>query len=221
MLNGWLLYQTLACRIWAALAFYQSSGAYGFRDQLQGWHRTRRLASCDDARTSAARAARQFVEGDVQHWWLPYSGQGVRTRISDDRAWLATPSRTTLKVVSDAAVLDEWAVPGSQTLAAHEHDSFFLPTVSDEVATLFEPLRAGARPESCLGWSWSAADRNRRLERGMNRVGEAGRAKAFGWVDLPVYDVECICCFGQCPRRTWPRHWVASARRCVAVVPRA
>ena len=105
MVNRWLLYQTLACRVWARAAFYQASGAYGFRDQLQDV-----MALCvskpDVARAQLLRAAsRQFTEGDVQHWWLPESGRGIRTRISDDRVWLASAWPEYLSATNDAAVL--------------------------------------------------------------------------------------------------------------------
>ncbi len=185
MLNGWLLYQTIACRLWARAAFYQASGAYGFRDQLQ-----------DGMALSASRpqmtrahilraAARQFVEGDVQHWWLPHSGQGVRTRISDDRAWLAFTVSQYIEVSGDAAALNE-KIPflTGRMLEPSEHDSFFTPTVGEETATLFEhcaralddSLAQGGRGLPFIG----AGDWND----GMNRVGARGAGESvwLGWL---------------------------------------
>ena len=188
MLNGWLLYQTLACRIWARSAFYQASGAYGFRDQLQdGMALT--FASSETTRKHILRAAsRQFVEGNVQHWWLPHSGQGVRTRISDDRVWLAYATAQYIQCSGDAAILDESVdfLEGPQ-LAAGEHDAFFQPMQADAPASLFEHCARGL--DQCLqltgelglplmgGGDWND---------GMNRVGEYGKGESvwLGWLLL-------------------------------------
>src|SRR6476619_3835297 len=139
MLNGWLLYQTIACRVTARSAFYQSSGAYGFRDQLQDGMALSFALPAETRAHLLRAAARQFVEGDVQHWWLPHSGQGVRSRISDDRVWLAYATAHYIEGSGDRAVMDETiAFLEGAKLSPDEHDSFFQPMVSHEATTLFE-----------------------------------------------------------------------------------
>jgi cyclic beta-1,2-glucan synthetase len=193
MLNGWLLYQTLACRIWARSAFYQASGAYGFRDQLQdGMALTH--AQPDETRRHLLRtAARQFVEGDFQHWWLPQSGQGVRTRISDDRVWLAFATATYIGCAGDVAILDE-IVPflDGPPLRPGEHDAFFQPMVADESASLFEHCARGL--DQCIELTGEhglpligTGDWND----GMNRVGADGKGESvwLGWLLLRTIEL--------------------------------
>ncbi len=185
MVNHWLPYQALACRIRARSAFYQASGAFGFRDQLQD---TLSLLMHDPAlaRDQILNAARrQFPQGDVQHWWLPRTGAGVRTMISDDVVWLAHAVARYVAVTGDRTILKE-QLPfiDGQTLSEGEHDAFFTPETSKRSVSLYEhctlALDLAIKRSSpaglplILGGDWND---------GMNRVGEKGKGESvwLGW----------------------------------------
>ena len=186
MLNGWLLYQTMACRILARSAFYQASGAYGFRDQLQDCMAMSFIAPEISRKHLLRAAGRQFAEGDMQHWWQPQTGHGVRTRISDDCVWLAFCTAHYLESAGDVAVLNE-QIPflEGQLLREGEHDCFFQPMIGDETASLYEHCvrglelsiqRTGQHGLPLMGTGdWND---------GMNHVGKDGRGESvwLGWL---------------------------------------
>ncbi len=183
--------RNLACRIRARSAFYQASGAFGFRDQFAGHAGADAAGPEPCPRQILNAASRQFPQGDVQHWWLPRTGAGVRTLISDDVVWLAYATAHYVAVTGDAGVLDEELAFLDGPDLGERHESFFQPDISEERSSLYDHCaraldlaitRTGAHGlPLILGGDWND---------GMNRVGIAGKGESvwLGWFLIKALD---------------------------------
>ncbi|MES2523998.1 MAG: glycosyl transferase [Gemmatimonadota bacterium] len=189
LVNGWLAYQGLCCRMWARTAFYQSGGAFGFRDQLQDSSAFVYLDASITRRQIVLHAAHQFVEGDVLHWWHPPLSKGIRTRFADDLLWLPYIAAFYVRSTGDTTVLDEVArFVAARALEHGEDEAFLQPDDSGQSADVYEhccraldrSLTRGAHGLPLMGTGdWND---------GMNRVGREGRGESV-WLGFFLHTI--------------------------------